>query len=238
MNKLVSAVMSLLNIRLGLWVGNPLLAGTAKRTERIPTFLHPGLVSGVFQQAHTFDSKYLELTDGGHFENLALYELVRRRTRIIIVVDGEADPKISLSSLVSAKRRIEEDFGAKLDFEPDMGPDRLMMYPKQKYPSDSRYAAAPFMVGHLKYRHPTECRGLLVYIKSTLFEKIDFTTSGYLASNPDFPHQSTVDQFFDPAQFDAYRCLGYESAELALASLKTSKAVDNYPALKQALMRK
>lgn len=237
MNKLVSAVMSLLNIRLGLWTGNPRLAGIAKRRERIPTFLHPGLVSGIFQQAHTFDSKYLELTDGGHFENLALYELVRRRAKIIVIVDGEADPKISLSSLVSAKRRIEEDFGAQLDFEPGMGPDRLMMYPKQRYPSDSRYAAAPFMVGRLTYRHAKETDGLLVYIKSTLFEQVDFATSGYLASNPDFPHQSTVDQFFDPAQFDAYRCLGYESAELAFTALKTCNALDDYPSFRCALTR-
>jgi hypothetical protein len=65
-------------------------------------------------------SGYLELTDGGHFENLALYELVRRRTKLILIVDGEADPKISLSSLVSTIRRIEEDFGATLEFEEGM----------------------------------------------------------------------------------------------------------------------
>ena len=232
-NPLVSAVMSLLNIRLGLWVANPFWQG--KRPIRIPTFLHPGLVSGIFQQAHTFDSKYLELTDGGHFENLALYELVRRRTKVIFIVDGEADPKISLSSLVSAIRRIEEDFGATLKFDGELGPDRLMMYPKQRYPAETRYAAAPFMIGRLTYSHPEEQDGLLIYIKSTLIEQIDFPTAGYLASNPQFPHQSTVDQFFDPAQFDAYRCLGYKSTEIALSALTKYQGLEGYPTLKDAL---
>ncbi len=61
--------MSLLNIRLGLWVGNPIFVSSRKRYS-IPTFLNPGLWSGVLQQGHTYDSDYLELTDGGHFENL------------------------------------------------------------------------------------------------------------------------------------------------------------------------
>jgi hypothetical protein len=238
MNLLVSAVMSLLNIRLGLWVGNPFFATPGKR-RRIPTFLNPGLVSGVFQQAHTFDSTYLELTDGGHFENLALYELVRRRTKVILIVDGEADPKISLASLVSATRRIEEDFGATLEFEAGMGPAQLVMYPgkdQRNYPVDTRYAAAPFALGKLTYNHPDEKDGLLIYVKSTVIEQMDFKTAGYLASNPEFPHQSTVDQFFDPAQFDAYRCLGYESIETALCALKDSKALDAYPTLKDVLM--
>ncbi len=234
-NVIVSAVMSLLNIRLELWVGNPFFARTEKDATQIPTFLNPGLVSGIFQQAHTFDSGYLELTDGGHFENLALYELVRRRTRIILIVDGEADPKISLPSLVSAIRRMEEDFGATLAFEEGMGPDTLMMHPKERYPADARYATSPFMLGKLSYRHETEKDGLLIYIKSTLIEQIDFSTAGYLASNPEFPHQSTVDQFFDPAQFAAYRCLGYESAELAFSKLKDCGKLDLYPRLKQAL---
>ena len=237
-NPLVSAVMSLLNIRLGLWVGNPFFAAHGK-LRRIPTFWNPGLVSGVFQQAHTFDSKYLELTDGGHFENLALYELVRRRTKVILIVDGEADPKISLASLVSATRRIEEDFGAALEFEAGMGPAQLVMYPgkdQRNYPVDTRYAAAPFALGKLTYNHPVEKNGLLIYVKSTVIEQMDFKTAGYLASNPEFPHQSTVDQFFDPAQFDAYRCLGYESIETALSALKDSKSLDAYPALKKILM--
>jgi hypothetical protein len=38
---------------------------------------------------HRRDSKFLELTDGGHFENLGLYELVRRKLEVILIIDGE-----------------------------------------------------------------------------------------------------------------------------------------------------
>src|SRR4029077_8270690 len=140
--------------------------------------------------------------------NLALYELVRRKLEVILIVDGEADPTISLQSLVSATRRIEQDFGASLTFFSGLGPERLVMYPSQGYPAGVRYAQAPFLVGQLTYSDET--KGTLIYVKATLIKEMDFTTSGYLASNPEFPHQSTVDQFFDPDQFDAYRYLGYE----------------------------
>lgn len=236
-NPVVSAVMSLLNIRLGLWISNP-FRNERRRFKRIPTFWNPGLVSGIFQKAHTHDSKFIELTDGGHFENLALYELVRRRLKVILIVDGEADPKLSLASLVSATRRIEEDFGARLEFNEGMGPEGLMMYPPERgYPAGVRYAEAAFMVGKLTYRHETEKEGVLVYIKSTLIKEMDFTTAGYLASNPEFPHQSTVDQFFDPAQFDAYRMLGYECAEAAISALKMKQSIGSHRDIDDAFLK-
>ncbi|MDF3813457.1 hypothetical protein [Rhodopseudomonas sp. BAL398] len=211
MNPLVATVMSLLNVRLGLWVTNP---GRRKLWpwNSIPTFLFPGLVSDILSKRHSRNSNFLELTDGGHFENLGLYELVRRKLRIILIVDGEADPSISLSSLVSAARRIEQDFKATLTFpaEAGLGPERLIMYEEKGYPSGRRAAQSPFLVGRLDYDDRTS--GTLIYFKSTLIKEMDFTTAGYLATNPTFPHQSTVDQFFDPDQFDAYRYLGYDGA--------------------------
>lgn len=224
MNPLVSSVMSLLNIRLGLWVGNPLYqkAGTIRS---IPTFLNPGLVAGILGQAHDRKSKFIELTDGGHFENLGLYELVRRKLGLILIVDGEADPTISLQALVSATRRVEQDFHASLTFFPGLGPERLIMYPSAGYPAGVRYAKSPFIVGELIYDDGTE--GTLILVKATVIKEMDFTTSGYLASNPDFPHQSTVDQFFNPDQFDAYRYLGYESGLQAVEKLQLVKTISD-----------
>jgi hypothetical protein len=157
------------------------------------------------------------LTDGGHFENLGLYELVRRRLPIILIVDGEADPNISLSSLVSAARRIEQDFGATLTFLDGHGPEGVMMEAAKGYPAGVRYAESPFMLARLNY--PEEEPGILIYLKSTLIKKMDFTTAGYLATNPTFPHESTVDQFFNADQFDAYRYLGYAAATTMIQSL-------------------
>ena len=224
MNPIVAAAMSFLNIRLGLWMLNP-----AKRRwwmSAVPTFIHPGLCSVVFS-LHRRSSRFVELTDGGHFENLGLYELVRRRLSIILVVDGEADPSISLSSLVSATRRIEQDFKATLVFEKaeGKGPERLMMYEERGYPSGLRYSQSPFLVATIKYDDGT-C-GTLIYVKSTLIRGMDFTTAGYLATNPTFPHQSTIDQFFDQDQFDAYRYLGYDTAQQLIEDLDLETTMGN-----------
>ena len=226
MNPFVAAVMSLLNIRLGLWVSNPARRWPFPFTT-VPTFLHPGLVSGVFSSRHSRKSRFIELTDGGHFENLGLYELVRRKLSIIVIVDGEADPEISLSSLVSATRRIEQDFEAVLSFDPTFGkgPERLMMYEQQGYPAGLKCAKSPFVVGRIEYKDKTV--GTLIYIKSTLIEGMDFTTAGYLAANPTFPHQSTVDQFFDQDQFDAYRYLGYDTGLRVIDTLQLPTTFGN-----------
>ena len=218
MNPLIASVMALLNIRLGLWVSNPSRRWPVPFSA-IPTFLHPGLISGIFSMRHSRRSRFIELTDGGHFENLGLYELVRRKLPIIVIVDGEADPSISLSSFVSVTRRIEQDFKATLTFntEAGKGPERLIMYKQKGYPAGLQYAQSPFLVARLNYNDGSS--GTLVYIKSTLIKGMDFTTAGYLAANPTFPHQSTVDQFFDQDQFDAYRYLGYDTASQVIEKL-------------------
>jgi hypothetical protein len=224
MNPIVAAAMALLNIRLGLWMLNP-----AKRRwwiSAVPTFIHPGLCSAIFSLHHR-GSRFVELTDGGHFENLGLYELVRRKLSVVLVVDGEADPSISLASLVSATRRIEQDFKATLTFEKAQGkgPERLMMYEEKGYPSGLRYSQSPFLVATIKYNDGTS--GTLIYVKSTLIRGMDFTTAGYLATNPTFPHQSTIDQFFDQDQFDAYRYLGYDTAQQLIEALDLTKTIGN-----------
>jgi hypothetical protein len=48
----------------------------------------------------------------------------------------------------------------------------------------------------------------------------------YRTSNPAFPHESTVDQFFDDAQFESYRALGVHIAEDALASWASDPDVE------------
>lgn len=235
MNPLVSAVMSLLNIRLGLWVGNP-AHKDARRVRTIPTFLMAGFFPGFVGALHRRDSSFLELTDGGHFENLGLYELVRRNLNLIVVVDGEEDPTISLASLVSAARRIEQDFGAQLSFVAGKGPERLIMYPATKgYPAGVRYAEAPFLVGQIKYKVGPP--GIFIYVKATIIKDIDFLTAGYLAANPAFPHQTTADQFFSPDQFDAYRLLGYESAVRMIDALELSGTITGQKSILDAYER-
>jgi hypothetical protein len=65
-------------------------------------------------------------------------------------------------------------------------------------------------------------------VKATIIREMDFTTAGYLANNPAFPHQTTVDQFFDPDQFDAYRFLGYESGLQMIRELDLQKSIRDW----------
>ena len=43
---------------------------------------------------------------------------------------------------------------------------------------------------------------------SSLPVEVPLHVDNYALENPDFPHQSTGDQFFDNTQFEAYRALG------------------------------
>ncbi|KAA1174629.1 hypothetical protein FP026_29720 [Rhizobium tropici] len=224
--RFISAVMSILNIRLGLWVGNPLVLAKSVASSWKPpiaTYFRPALLSGIFGFGYNRYSRFLELSDGGHFENLGLYELVRRKVMVALVVDAEQDQTISLSSLVSSVNRIKEDFGADIHFDEHRGPELLIGQESKQYPSGVRIAASPFIVGEIRY--PDGKCGVLIYIKSTMMTGLDFATDGYRAANPDFPHQSTIDQFFDPDQFEAYRDLGRKSCLAAIEQLDLANTI-------------
>jgi hypothetical protein len=246
-DRFVSTVMSFLNIRLGLWVGNPRAAakrsipGKRRISKKMATYFNPVLTCGILGYGHHRDARYLELSDGGHFENLGLYELVRRRLDLILVVDAEQDRAISLSALVSSANRIKEDFGVSIGFLDAKGPERLLGKATDRYPSGVTIAKSPFVVVAISYPElPGEAgrppvspgkQGVLIYIKSTMVTGLEFSTEGYRAANPDFPHQSTVDQFFDPDQFEAYRDLGKTSCASMIKELGLDGNLGNAAAL-------
>lgn len=218
----VSAVMSTLNIRLGLWVSNPRViakCGQTRRPRLVATYFGTALTSAILRSGNDRNSKFVELSDGGHFENLGLYELVRRKATVILAVDAEQDGAINLSSLVSSANRIKEDFGTTIRFLESRGPELLLGQESLQYPGGVKIAKSPYIVGDIHYNDKNNSRGVLIYIKATMIGGLDFATDGYRASNPDFPHQSTVDQFFDPEQFEAYRDLGRKSCSLAIKDL-------------------
>lgn len=201
---LSSFLLALLNLRLGYWAPNP---STQRSSE--PSFIRPGLFS-LLGRGHDETRDNVELTDGGHFENLGLYELVRRRVAFVLVVDAGEDRGYAFSDLANAVERVRVDFGARVEFEsselaglvPGSGPDVADVL-------DGRapLAARPFARGIIRYADGTV--GRIVLLKSTLFPGLPVDVLGYKLAAPDFPHQSTTDQFFDEHQFEAYRELGY-----------------------------
>ncbi len=203
----VSLLMALLNLRLGYWTCNPRYGSGWMR----PNHFVPGLMQAF--GLHREDSKFIELSDGGHFDNLALYELIRRRLRLIILCDGAADPNFSFADLDSLRRRIAADFEASIEFTPGPDPDALMPKRfKELAPNDAGYAVDADMAktAHTLARitYADGSTGALVYIKTTMVDSLSFGVKAYKGSHHDFPDQTTADQFFNEEQFDAYRELG------------------------------
>ena len=105
-NRFVALLMALANVRLGYWVANPgRFRGSARHRNHFTVGWRE--VSSYFKET----AKLVELTDGGHFDNLGLYELIRRRTRFIMLCDGTADPDFSFRDFIATLSRIKADFG-------------------------------------------------------------------------------------------------------------------------------
>ena len=205
----VAFLMTALNLRLGLWLRHP--AATAAGPRRWPGLLlyreMMGLTSAsgaVPAQAIPSLMRDIHLSDGGHFENLALYELIRRHCRYILMSDCGADPTVAFDDLGNALRRVREDFGVdiSLDVEPlRPGPD-----------GRSRQHVA---VGTIHYS-PTD-QGIVVYVKPALTGDEPPDVLQDKTRNNLFPHESTGDQFYDEAQWESYRRLGQHTAEMVFA---------------------
>jgi hypothetical protein len=215
-SRLVSTLLSVLNLRLGYWAPNPRPSIIGAKRDPVPNFIRPGLSGGVFGGGLREDSALIALSDGGHFENLAMYELIRRRVRCIVVCDGGQDNDFTFSDLSNLTERVRVDFGAKIDFDVEgfglsgLRPDSLETTAPTIIPK-RELAQRGFAVGRIRYQgDPSDApSGTVIYLKGTLTLNLSTDLYGYKNANPDFPHQSTGDQFFDEAQFEAYRELGY-----------------------------
>ena len=213
-NPLVGMLMALMNLRLGFWLPNPNEESRGRwRRSCAQSFranhFEPGLKE-VLGLSLREDSPVCLLSDGGHFENLGLYELIRRRVRLIVACDGTADPDYCFTDLQNAMARVWADFGARIEFEqPALTP--FVPSIAVGYPRDARISKRAYAVAEITYAD--DSKGQLVYLTTALIEGLRLKLMGYKGANWDFPDQSTGDQFFDETQFEAYRELGYVIAD-------------------------
>lgn len=114
---LVTFVLTLLNVRLGAWLGNPGPAGDKTFQLGYPKLSVRPIIAEAFGLTDDCNP-YVYLSDGGHFENLGLYEMVLRRCHYIVVSDAGQDPLCSFSDLGGAVRKIRIDLGIPIDFGP------------------------------------------------------------------------------------------------------------------------
>jgi hypothetical protein len=188
----VSFLMALLNVRLGVWLRNP---RQEPRRWRFPAWYQLMLREMLGVGLSETDAR-IHLADGGHFENLGVYELLRRRCRYIIVSDAGADPACTLADLGQAVQRARADLGA----EVELCADPLF----HANGTDIRKRA--HLLGSVVYADGS--RGEILYLKALLREHLGADIYGYWRTNPEFPNQPTSNQFYGELQFDSYRELG------------------------------
>ena len=190
-------LLTMFNARLGTWLGNPGSPGRGTWTRRSPAFGLGALLNELIGRTSD-EHSYVYLSDGGHFENLGLYEMVFRRCRFIIVSDAGGDPGYDLGDLANAVRRVRLDFGVAIEF-----PDGVHIGPGAS--PQSRWA-----IGRIRYSavDPQAEDGILVYLKPTFVGDESVDVANYARAHPAFPQESTAEQWFDEAQFESYRMLG------------------------------
>jgi hypothetical protein len=198
---LATFLMALFNVRLGAWLGNPGPKGEHTFRNRGPKFAVGPLLQETLGLT-TDEKPYVFLSDGGHFENLGLYEMVLRRCRLIVVSDAGCDPKCELEDLGSAIRKIRIDLGVPIEFED------FNIYSRESKKSGKRWA-----LGKIRYSAVDggDTDGILIYMKPAFYcdgkEPIDIFN--YAATSLTFPHETTSDQWFSESQFESYRTLGH-----------------------------
>jgi hypothetical protein len=213
----ITFLLALFNVRLGWWLGNPGREG--QNTYRLPgpDFALAPLIEETFGLT-TDERPYIYLSDGGHFENLGLYEMVRRRCCYIVAVDAGCDPDYAFEDLGNAVRKIAIDLGVKIRFH---GLDKL----KKRDPKHPILGPGiPYhAIGEIDYPaadggDPGNF-GIILYIKPGYHGVENADVCAYAIANPTFPHQSTGDQWFGESQFESYRSLGFEITDGILSDV-------------------
>jgi hypothetical protein len=221
---LVGLVMTLFNVRLGWWLGNPSQPRTAPQES--PPFGMVQFLSELFGLTND-RSRYVYLSDGGHFENLGLYELVRRKMDLIVVSDGGQDGDFTFADLGNAIERVRVDFGVSIHFDdPNFTLEGVLPQPRQAdsatWKDKFGLAKRGFALASIVYPD-RESNGVLIYVKATMIDGLPSDLYAYKAQNPEFPDQTTLDQFFDEDQFEAYRELGYRLMKRMLQELNRAR---------------
>ncbi|MDO8139981.1 MAG: hypothetical protein Q6358_00640, partial [Candidatus Brocadiales bacterium] len=206
----LSFLLTLFNIRLGLWMGNPADDTTFKKQGPILS-LRP-IISEAFGLTNE-KKPYVYLSDGGHFENLGLYEMILRRCHFIVLVDAGCDEDHTFGDLGNALRKIRIDLGVPIVFK------NIAIYPRKDEREDGKHCA----IGNILYSKVDEkdTDGKLIYIKPTLCGDELIDIGSYAKANPEFPHESTGDQWFTESQFESYRALGSHAIYQICENTKT-----------------
>ncbi|HKQ50387.1 MAG TPA: hypothetical protein VJZ71_20100 [Phycisphaerae bacterium] len=266
----LSLLLGLLNIRLGYWWDSHVVPGQRKGRTK-PGFA--ALMGEVFSTVLPVQSCLLDefmgrfhgparrhwyLSDGGHFENTAAYELIRRRVPFIIVSDAGRDTGYEFADIANLVRKARIDFGAEIEFlrhrnfegpasfksaddlkylEDVVHPDLLNIIgaPEDFFPIEGlvkgrvndadagvTYFPKHALLARVTYSDPEQL-GWILIIKPGLSGDEPADLLQYQKTQPNFPQESTMDQYFDEAQWESYRKLGEHIGLLLFAAPQGGK---------------
>ena len=231
-SRITAFLMTLFNVRLGIWLPNPSKATADELRLARPRNSLTALMNEMLGET-TDDSQAIYLSDGGHFENLGLYEMFRRRCSSILVVDAGADEACSLFDLGNAIRKAEIDLGISVTM---VEPMRVYARTRLEAESDLMEGALGFACGDIDYGGGHS--GRLLYVKPSFLAKIPADVRSYGAVHKLFPHESTLDQWFSESQFESYRMLGrYQMTEL-VRNIKDGDLPAMLAAAREAVLRR
>lgn len=198
---LTALLMTLFNVRLGAWLPNPVPANATDLDVAKPRNVFQALTAELLGNADD-QKQAIYLSDGGHFDNLGLYEMLRRRCAVILVIDAGGDPDCKLFDLGTALRRAEIDLQVRVDWTGWLG-------------SRTKRSADTKGLGFGRIAYPEGGEGVLVYLKPDYGQDLPLAIRAYGEEHPTFPHETTLDQWFTESQFESYRALGeYQATRL------------------------
>ena len=212
-------LLTMANVRLGVWVPNPnrLNEFRARADNPIRRLRLRPRVSYLLREMFGLDdpqNMFLYVTDGGHYENEGLIELVRRRCKYIWCVDASGDQQGTFSTLAGALRLAQDELGIEIDIYPTiMAPDPAVTKTRDELGLPP-VVQRTFCVGNIKY---PDGDGRLVVIKAGVPADAPYGIADFYNSNRAFPCDSTLDQLYTAQRFDAYRDLGNFAADQAVS---------------------
>jgi hypothetical protein len=202
-------LLALANVRLGVWVPNP----TRVQSGASYRGLHrrPGLSYLAREMAGSSPgrSRYVYVSDGGHFDNLGLVELLARRCDWIFTVDASGDAIDTFGTLGCALAIAEAELGITVDIDPEGD-----MAPTLDAPT---FVRSPYSRGVIHYpSRPASpegpavpaSEGTLLVVKAGVPADAPWDVASYHARYPRFPTDPTSDQLYPAPRFDAYVSLG------------------------------
>jgi len=213
--KPLTPTLAILNVRLGYWVTNPgQLAQDRKPSSVFASVLDQFYFLQELLGLMRETSTRIFLSDGGHIENLGIYELLRRRCELIIAVDAEADPQMSFRSLVAVQRYARIDLGVLIDLPWAEIRDATRAASEEiaksgGLPPNATPHGPHCAVGEIRY--PQGRTGILIYVKSSITGDENDYIVDYKRRFPSYPHETTADQLFSEEQFEVYRALGFHA---------------------------